>query len=682
MYEDLRPFFHPRGVVVIGTSSSPSKLGFGVARNLVASKFEGAIHFVSNKPGELFGKVVYSKAAEIPDPVDLAVIVVPATAVPQALRDCADRGIQNCIIESAGFREAGTDGAALEAECAQIARQRGLRLIGPNCIGTIDTGFPLDTSFLQPPMPPRGSIGFASQSGAFCASIIDWSRGQGFGFSQIVSLGNQADVAETEALGWLADHDQTKVITLYMESVRNGREFVLAAREVGRRIPIVALKTGRSEAGKRAAASHTAAMAGADHAFTAALEKAGILRAETAQDMFDWARAFAACPLPKGRRVAILTNSGGPGVAAVDLIEKLGMYPAQLSDYTHNQLAKLLPSAANTSNPVDMLAGAGPKEYSDCLRILLDDPGVDSLVMILPPPPMWTAESIAEAVAPIIMTARKPVLVALMGQRLVAEARLRFDASGIACYPFAENAVSALGALARYSEFRQKPVQESDKLLRDALRASDSYAVLDLEAYQIHQPKFAHARSAIEAASLASAIGFPVVLKISSPDILHKSDVQGVLRNIHTEESVTDGYAQLLAAARDKAPSAHLEGVSVHQQAGDGQDLIMGFVQDPSFGPLMMFGSGGIEAEGLGDVAFALAPLSEAEADDLISRTWAGRRLRGYRNIPAADMTAVRAALLGVSRLASEHPEIREMEINPLRAMRNGALALDVRIVK
>ncbi len=686
MDETLIPFLRPRGVAVVGASTSPEKLGHGIARNLVASGYEGAIHFVSQRSGDLFGRTLFTDMAQVPDPVDLAVLAVPNAAMPEALRACGRRGIHAAIIVSAGFREAGPEGAALEQECAAVARENGIRLLGPNCIGTIDTHLPLDTSFLQPPMPGKGGVGFISHSGAFCAAIIDWSRREGFGFSQIVSLGNQVDVTESDALTMLAEDEHTKVIVLYMEGVSDGRRFLDMASQVVPRKPVVALKVGRFESGRKAAASHTGALAASDTAFDAAFEKAGILRAASAEEMFDWARALEVCPLPRGKGVAVLTDAGGPGVIAADALEANGLDLAALSETTRTQLATGLPSAASVGNPVDMLASASPEDYARCLRILLDDPAVDSVLVILPPPPMFTAAAVAEALTPTISASNKPVVVALLGSVLVEEAKAVLDYAKICSYPFPERAASALAVLARRAEWLRQPRAAHERpqgIPATALvaAASSSRAVQLVASYGIQTAPIRLAKSSEEAASLARELGFPVVLKIASPDVLHKSDAGGVLLDLQTPEQVVSGYAQVVASVRSSLPQARIQGVLVQRQVSPGQELIIGAVHDPSFGPMVMFGSGGVEAEGLKDIAFALAPLNEAEAQQLMARTWAGRRLDGFRNIAPADKPAVCDALIRLSWLAHDHPEIKEIEINPLRALAQGAVAVDVRLI-
>jgi acetyl coenzyme A synthetase (ADP forming)-like protein len=705
MDSSLLPFFDPRGVVVIGASKSPEKLGYGVARNLIASGYQGAIHFVSQKSGELFSRPLYANLQDVPDPVELAILILPPQSTSKAIQDCAERGIHAAIIVSSGFREVGAEGAALEKECLEIARKHGVRLLGPNCIGTIDTHFPLDTTFLQPPMPAQGGIGFISHSGAFCAAIVDWSRGQGFGFSRLVSLGNQADVNETDMLPMLAADEHTRVIVLYMEGVSDGVRFVDVAREVTRVKPVIALKVGRFESGQKAAASHTGALAASDIAFDAAFEKAGILRADSAEQMFDWAHALEYCPLPRWSSspagtyrdqcgIAILTNAGGPGVIAADSLETNGLALAKLDESTLRGLIAILPSAASVHNPVDMLASASPEQYSICLRLLLEDENVDGVMVILPPPPMFKAEDVAEKTIEVISArggipaaedgvrsnTAKPVVVALLGSTLIENAAKAFLRSNIPTYPFPERAASALAALVKRAELleRMKTLKVSETFRVSEPR--DNSVEELMAAYGIQTAPIKLARNENEALGIAKELGYPVVMKIASPDILHKSDVGGVLLNITDEESLRNGYAHILERIHQAMPDARIDGVHIQRLITGGQEVIVGAVRDPLFGPLMMFGSGGVEVEGLKDVAFALAPLNQAEAREMTRKTWAGRKLKGFRDIPPGDEEAVIDVLIKLSGLAMEHPEIQEIEINPLRVLTQGAVAVDVRL--
>lgn len=679
MKSSLLPFFQPQGVVIVGASTSPEKLGYGVARNLTASGYQGAIHFVSQKSGELFGRPLWQSLNEVPDPVDLAILIVPTQLTPQAIEECGRRGIKAAIIVSAGFREVGPQGAALEQECVSTAREHGLRLLGPNCIGTLDTHLPLDTTFLQPPMPARGGIGFISHSGAFAAAIIDWAREQGFGFSQIASLGNQADVNETDILPEIAQDPHTRVIVLYMESVSNGEKFVQAARQVTRQKPVIALKVGRFEAGQKAAASHTGALAGSETAFDAAFEKAGVLRAETAEQMFDWAQALENCPMPRGKNMAILTNAGGPGVIAADSLETNGLVLAQLSESTRKALSSNLPPSASVNNPVDMLASASPAAYASCLSLLLQDEQVDGVMVILPPPPMYKTEEVAEKLIAAAGQFNKPVVIALLGSTLVETARHLFIESHLPTYPFPERAASALGILFRRANFLLNADRTPQQPQRNVKLGHGEDLNEMLQKYGIVTSPIKLAKDRKDVEQISLSLGFPLVMKIASADIPHKSDIGGVLLNIQSTQQALDGYALLMERAGLAAPHAKIDGVHLQAQIPNGQEVILGMVRDPLFGPLMMFGSGGIEVEGLKDVAFALAPLNPAEAQEMIRKTWAGKKLKGFRSIPPVDEEAVIDAMIKLSNLAVEYDSILEIEINPLRVLTQGAVAVDVR---
>jgi acetyltransferase len=664
----------------------------------VASGYAGAIHFVNPRGGRLFDRPVHTAIAVVPDPVELAVLATPAAATADALRACHARGITAVIVASGGFKEAGPEGAARERALADLARELGVALVGPNCVGTLDTHVPLDTSFLPPPGPRAGPIAFLSHSGAMCGAVIDYANGRGFGLSRMVSLGNQASLNESDALLAAAADPHTKAIALYLEGIGDGPRFVSVAAEVGRRTPVVALKVGRTSAGRRAAASHTGALAGDEAAFDAAFRRAGVLRAAAMEELFDWARALAACPLPRGRRVAVLTNAGGPGVVATDALESLGLVLAPLEDATRAALAAALPPSASVRNPVDMLAAATPALYASCLRTLLADPTVDAVAVMLPPPPMTPPEQVADALIPVIDAATKPVVVAALGGHLVRAAVERFVAGGVAEYRFPEQAASALAALARRAEWlaahpahhaaaSEPPAVRFDvarRAIADApagwLGAEATWALL--EAAGIEAVGTLRAATADAAAAAAHAAGFPVVLKVDSPDLPHKSDVGGVLLDVGDEDAARRGFDTMLAAVKAARPDARIHGVTVQRQVPAGQDLIVGCVRDAQFGPLAMVGGGGVEVEGMRDVAFGLAPLPTDEAAAMLGATWAGRRLHGFRNLAPADRGAAQEALVRLSYLAAALPRIAEIEVNPLRvlAAEQGAVALDARV--
>ena len=694
MDSTLIPFFKPKGIVIIGASTNPVKLGYGVARNLVNSGFNGEIHFVSQRKGNLFGRPVYTNLQDVPDPVDLAVLIIPAPNVVSVLDECCIRNIHAAIVLSSGFREMGENGAELEREMIRKANEANIRLLGPNCIGLLDTHIPLDTTFLPPPMPVPGDVAFISQSGAICSAIIDWARGQGFGFSRMISLGNQADITETDMLAAIAEDDHTRVLTCYIESINDGPRFVEEATRISRIKPIIALKAGRFESGQRAAASHTGALAGSDAAYQAAFDKAGIFRVKSSEEMFDWASTLASCPLPAGRRIAVLTNAGGPGVIAADSLEAVQLSLAQISRKTFTEISKILPPAAGLNNPIDMLASASPQIYKECLELLLSDDGVDGVMIILPPPPMHTAENIAESLVPVINGSNKPVVIALMGDQLIKEAASIFRRAGIPEFRFPERAASALAVLAsRYEYLNNKDkdltrpadlqIEKVNVLLKDIPPGSwlDQSVIMELMTQcGIPVPITRLAHDGKSAGKIAEKMGFPVVMKISSPDIQHKSDVGGIVVNIRNHEEAEENFKSLLISVQTSKPGASIEGVNVQKMVSDGQEVIVGCVRDDQFGPMIMFGAGGVEVEGLKDTGFRLTPLKENETMALLKSTWAGRKLFGYRNIPPVDVAAVVDVLNRLSWLMQEVPIISEIEINPLRVFQNGVLALDVRV--
>jgi acetyl coenzyme A synthetase (ADP forming)-like protein len=693
----LAPFFSPRGIALIGASTDPYKLGYGLARNLVQCNFQGAIHFVNPKGGSLLGRPVHLSVLELPDPVDMAIVLIPAAGVADVLKDCATRGIHAVIVASGGFRETGIQGAEMESNLMEIARHYGIRILGPNCIGLLDTHLPLDATFLPPPGPPPGDVAFISHSGAICAAVIDWARGQGFGLSRLVSLGNQADVNETDVLAPVAEDHFTRVLTLYLEGVSDGPRFVKEARKITRHKPIVALKVGRYPSGQRAAASHTGALAGQETAFNAAFRRAGVIRADTSEELFDWARALAWCPLPKGRAIAILTSAGGPGVTAADALEMNGMSLAILSPDTRAKLSQLLPAAASLNNPVDMLASASPEQFAACLQVLLLDPSVNGVLVVTPPPPMHTAGAVAKAMIPVIHNSDKPVTIALMGERLIQEAVEHFRAARVPEYRFPERAASALAVLAQRAEYllQERNLQSEEvsvdkgsveKLLQSLGQTSGflnaNQISFILQAYHLPDVPLRLATTPDEASKFAQELGFPIVLKIASPDIIHKSDIGGVMLNLVDSEAVSIAYAKIISNTRAAYPNALITGVYVQRMLPPGQEIILGAIQDAQFGPMVMFGSGGVEVEGLKDVAFALAPVTDQDADWMLGNTWAGRRLLGFRNLPPADKQAVLDTIKRLGQLAADFPQLTEIEINPLRVFPSsqGVAALDVRM--
>src|SRR5512143_612035 len=511
----LTSLFAPRGIAVIGASRDRTKLGYGVARNLVASNYPGAIHFINPKADRILGQRCYPSIEAAPDPIDLAVVIVPAPLVPQTIEACGQRGIRWAIVVSGGFRETGRAGAELEEQIVAIARRYGMRLIGPNCIGLIDTHVPFNTTFVKS-VPNPGEIAFVSQSGAICQAVIDWGTGMGFGFSRIASLGNQADLSEAEVITALSSDPNTRVITMYLEGVKDGEQFKQAVSEAALEKSIVALKVGRTAAGKRAVTSHTGALAGEETAYDVVFDRYGILRASSTEELFDWARALAWCPPLKGDRVAVLTNAGGPGILAVDALGANGLRLATLAADTEANLRSFLLPHAAFHNPIDMLASAGPNEYAAAVRALLADENVDAVLVISVPPPIEDPTPVAEAIAIAAKDAPKPVVVAVMGEATVNLALKVLRAFRLTDYRFPERAASALGALWRQAQWRARPAPQS-VTLTDIDRAEATHLLAStqdewltgtlathvLDSYGITGPQEAPVTSAAEAVQWA-----------------------------------------------------------------------------------------------------------------------------------------------------------------------------------
>ncbi|HLF26276.1 MAG TPA: acetate--CoA ligase family protein [Anaerolineae bacterium] len=690
----LNTLFAPRGVAVIGASRDATKLSYGVARNLIASGYAGAIHFVNPRANRIMGLPCYPSISSVPDPVDLAVIVIPAAQVPQSLEDCGRRGVRAAIIISGGFGETGAPGKRLERQIAEIARRWGLRLVGPNCIGVIDMHLPLNTTFIKS-VPQAGDIAFVSQSGAICQAVIDWGAGMGFGFSRVASLGNQADVSESEVIAALADDPHTQVVTLYLEGVRDGQQFLHVVGAAARRKAVVALKVGRTTAGQRAVSSHTGALAGQETAYNAAFRRCGVLRASSTEELFDWARALAWCPPLRGDRVAVLTNAGGPGIIAADALESSSLRLATLSEETRATLRTFTLAHASLANPIDLLASAGPADYAAALRGLLADPDIDAVLVISVPPPIEDSTPVAEAIAQVGQGTDKPIVVAVMGEATVGAALHVLRAAHLPDYHFPERAASALAALHRHTQWQAQP-PFTPAAFSDVKRAAAAQllasagerlisgppATAILSEYGIYGPGEVLVTCADEAVDWADKFGYPVVLKVASPDIAHKSDIGGVALDLADAVSVRQAFQRVVEAARRARPDARIPGATMQQMIRHGQEVIIGVVRDAQFGPLAMFGAGGVEVEGMRDVAFGLAPLSRPEAEAMLDATFAGRRLRGYRNAPPADREAVVDALLRLAQFAADFPQVAEVEVNPLRVQRQGqgAVGVDVRI--
>jgi acyl-CoA synthetase (NDP forming) len=624
---------------------------------------------------------------DIPGTVDLAVIVVPAARVAGVVDECLAKGVKALVVISAGFAEIGREGEALQAELVEKIRAAGVRLIGPNCMGILSTdpAFRVNATF-SPVCPPPGRIAFSTQSGALGLAILDYVKRLNIGMSSFASIGNKADVSGNDLLQYWAEDPRTDVILLYLESFGNPRKFAEIARRVGRTKPIVAVKAGRSDAGARAASSHTGARATSEVLVETMLREAGVIRTRTLEELFDVATVLANQPVPGGRRVAIVTNAGGPAILAADACEANGLRVPVLAEATQRALRSFLPSTASVGNPVDMIASATPEQYRRALEVVAADPGVDSLMAVFIPPLVTEPDAVASAIRGAAERIPKPMVATFLGMH-----GIRPQLGAVPSFAFPESAVTALAHVTRYGEWLRKPVASADPLpdeVRAKLRAvvegdrakadgwqSPAACQALLEAAGVPVVPSRTVRTADDAVVAAREVGFPAVLKAVGKDILHKSDVGGVRLGLASEQAIRDAFAALSAQLHDR-----LEAVLVQPMVGGGVEMVIGGLNDPGFGPVVMCGTGGVLVDLLDDTAFGMCPLADAEARVLVERLKGRVRMRGFRGAAAADETAFRRLLVRVSQVLHACPEIQEMDLNPVMVLPAGAVVADVRI--
>ncbi len=694
---DLHFLFQPRSVAVVGAARESEKVGRVVFDNLLRT-FSGPVYPVNPKAAEIAGRRAYSSITDIGSPVDLIVIAIPAPYIKSVFEEGSRAGARAAVVISAGFKETGVDGARLETELAATARSLGIRLVGPNCLGVMDTASGLNASFAGA-LPRPGGVAFMSQSGALCTAILDWAQGEDVGFSKFISLGNKADITEVDLLPWLAADAQTKVISMYIEGITDGRAFMSAAAAAAREKPVVALKSGTTNAGAKAVSSHTGTLAGSESVYEAAFRQSGVIRAASVQDLFDYALGFSYQPIPRGRRLAVITNAGGPGIMAADESERRGLWLANFDSATIEKLRGALPAEASVYNPVDVLGDALADRYGAAIKTILADPNVDSAVVILTPQAMTEiGATAAEMTRAAAGTDEKPVFAAFMGKALADEGTVVLRAGSIPNFYFPERAVAMVDAMVRYSEARSRPERTPARLPVDreavsgllgrAIEEKKRYLVdieaLDVvKAYGIRTPRSAIAQNKREALEMAAEIGYPVVLKVSSPDVLHKTDVGAVKVGVENDFELRRDYRDLLTNVERYMPEAEIEGVVVQEMVRGGKETIIGMNRDPQFGPLMMFGMGGIYVEVLKDVAFRLAPVTPEDAAEMLKEIRSRALLEGVRGEERADIEAVIDAIIRLSQLVMDEPSIAELDINPLMAMGAGAgaIAADVRIL-
>ncbi len=691
----VKPFFEPRGVAIIGASDRPDKLSHGILKNMLQYGYAGGIYPVNPKNSEILGKPCYADILSVPDPVDLAVIILPASAIPAVLDDCGKKGIKAVTVISGGFKEVGEAGKQLEAQILEITKKFNMRMIGPNCVGTFNLVTGMNTTFIKG-LPARGGIGFVSQSGAVCGGIVDHVLGKGVGFSHFLSLGNEADVTETDMMEYLADDADTTVIAIYAEGIRDGRRFIDTAKKITAKKPILILKAGRSEEGARAVSSHTGSLAGSHAAYQAAFKQSGVIEVTNATDLLNAAMALDWLKLPKGSRTAIITNAGGPAALASDSLAENDIQLASISAETQARLREKLNPAAQVSNPIDMLGGATELEYGHALESVLMDEGVDMVLAVLVPQALVDPVKVAQSFVEAAKKSDKPVLACMMGSYSVQEARDLLHRNHLPMTDYPEQTGVIFGALRQYSEIRQlheitnRFAVKKDHAQADNIFRSSSAKVWGehvtrplLDAYGVSLVEGELAADLSAAQKAAASLGYPVVVKVASQDVLHKSDFGAIAVNIGNDKEMESAYQRILGNVKKHAPNAAIEGVLVEKMAPKGLEVIIGMKRDPGFGPLMMFGMGGVFVELFKDVVFRVAPLTYADAQEMVADTKAYKLLSGWRGSQESDIEAIIENILRLSELATDFPQIQEIEINPLLVLPKGqgALALDCRMI-
>jgi len=702
MKDGISSFFSPKGVAILGASSKPNKLSYGILENLTKYHYQGAVYPINPNADMILGCKCFKDVRDVPDPIELGVIVLPASMTVEAMQSCADKGIKAVIIISGGFREVGEEGKALEEACLKIAKDNDMRIIGPNCVGTMDMNSGLDTTFIKG-MPEAGPIGFVSQSGAVCGGVVDLIIDKHIGFSHFASLGNELDVSEADVIEYFGGDPNVKVIAVYVEGIQDGKRFMKVAKKVSKIKPIVLLKAGRSDEGAKAVSSHTGSLAGAQKIYGAAFQQAGVIEATDLSDLFDSTLALSLEPPMRGDNLLVLTNGGGVGVLATDAAEKAGVPMKFAPEAVQKELKKHMPSFGSAKNPVDMTGMAGNEWYYDTTKFSFAHDWVDGLVVLYCETamtnPMEIAKSIYNAVTETGIT-DKPITISFVGGERCDEAMQWLVENGIPAYNAPDLAVKAMGKLrhyARLQDMKSEPVEENHnadkesarKIIAD-VRANDRTALTEIEskkifsAYGLPTVKTDIATSEDEAVEMAEATGYPIVMKIVSPDILHKSDAGGVKVNIKDQEAVRAAYHEILKNAKDYKADADIHGIVIQEMAPWGTETIIGSVNDTTFGATVMFGLGGIFVEVMKDVTFRVAPISEKEALNMLNEIRSAPILDGVRGETPRDKEALAYVLAQYAFMIYDlADEIKESDANPVLVYEvgEGVKIVDARII-
>ncbi len=696
----LDAIFRPRSIAIVGASRKKGSIGRNIMHNLLEYEFNGPIFPVNPGADVIHSIKCYPKVESIPDKVDLAIIVVPKQLANQAVEDCGKKGVKGIIMITAGFKEVGGEGIKLEEELGKLIKKYDMRCVGPNCMGVINTAdeFSLDATF-APAFPKQGNIGFLSQSGALGAAILEHARDLNLGISMFISVGNKLDVSGNDIIEYWADDPNTDVILLYLESFGNPRHFTQLAREIVKKKPIIAVKSGRTMAGAKAASSHTGALAGLDVGSDALFEQCGVLRANTVERLFDLAQAFAKQPIPTGKRVAVLTNAGGPGIMATDAVVSVGMEMGTFSDKTVEELRKFLSPEASFSNPLDMIASANEEGYYKSLKILLEDDGVDAVIVIFVHPVHINAKGIAQSIIDASKNQKdKPVLCVFMGHKDEDSGIEELQVSGFPTYQFPESAAIALAAMEKYGRIKSRPEgkvktfkdvnYKAAKVVFDKAMDEGRERLTDLEvnkvlsSYGIHMPKFTIVKSLEDAVRFTDQKNYPVVLKVSSPEVVHKSDVGGVIIDIRNEAELVRGYMRMQENLKKLPKQLENYEIMIQEMSTGGKELIIGTSYAPSFGPLIMVGLGGIYVEIMKDVNFRIFPITDIDASDMLTSLKGFQLLKGVRGDKGIHIESVVETLQRLSQMVGDFPCISEMDMNPYMAHadKEKSMALDARM--
>jgi acetyl coenzyme A synthetase (ADP forming)-like protein len=697
----LKTIFEPRSIAVIGASRHPDTIGYVILDSLLRDSYAGAVYPVNPRADVVHSMRAYPSIGDVPGPVDLAMIVVPKELVLEVVVECGEAGVKSLVVISAGFKEVGGEGVVREQDLLDQVRKYGMRMVGPNCMGVLNTdpAISMNATF-APTAPAPGNVAFLSQSGAMGVTILDYAREYGIGVSKFISLGNKADISGNDALEYLRDDEHTSVILMYLESFGNPRHFTRIARELTQIKPVVAVKAARTRAGARAASSHTGAMVGLDVATDALFSQCGVIRVDTVEGLFDMAMGFGNAPLPKDDRVAVVTNAGGPGIIIADALESQNLQVADFTEGTRGRLRASLPEEASVNNPVDMIASADADSYRAVLETVLDDPGVDAVIASFVPPLGVHAEDVARAITDTAAGREEPTLAVLMGRKGLKESRALLHAASVPAFIFPESAVRALTGMSRYRRWLERPAgvvkrfgdvdevaarQILDSAMEaDRMRLGECDALSLLKAYGVPTVPSRSARTADEAIEAAEAVGFPVVLKVMAPEVSHKSDIGGVIVGLQSSREVRGAFHEIMERlAESGVGSDDVDGVLVQQMVTGGRETIIGTAFDPSFGPLIMFGLGGIYVEALGDVVFRVHPVSDIDAAEMIRQVKGYKLLEGLRGEKGVDFNALEEAIQRISQLVGDFPQVAELDINPFIAFEPGQtpMAVDARVV-